>query len=228
MGIIYCFTNLINNKKYIGQSINDDGSRYNNHKNAYRSEKNQEYNSPLHRAMRKYGFNNFSYEILVKDIDDIHVLNDLECYYIQKHNCLIPNGYNIEPGGKNAPKPKTQEQKVKLTWGQAELTEEEIIELRKAYANKESPKKIYDAKYKERLHYNAFLNIWSGRRYKNIMPEVIENGRHTKLTQEIADDIRKAYREEKVSYQKLAERFGISKSSVADVLKGRTWKNKSK
>ena len=80
------------------------------------------------------------------------------------------------------------------------MTEEEIIELRKAYANKESPKKIYDAKYKERLHYNAFLNIWSGRRYKNIMPEVIENGRHTKLTQEIADDIRKIYREEKISY----------------------------
>ena len=82
MGIIYCFTNLINNKKYIGQSINDDDSRYNNHKNAYHSEKNREYNSPLHRAMRKYGFNNFSYEILVKDIDDINVLNDLECYYI--------------------------------------------------------------------------------------------------------------------------------------------------
>ena len=200
MGIIYCFTNLINNKKYVGQSINDDGSRYKNHKHAYKSEKNCEYDSPLHRAMRKYGFENFSYEILAKDIDNISILNELESYYIQEYNSLIPNGYNIEPGGKNAPKPKTQEQKVKLTWGQAELTEEEIIELRQAYANKESPKLIYDAKYKDRLHYNAFLNIWSGRRYKNIMPEVIETGRHTKLTQEIADEIRKIYREEKISY----------------------------
>lgn len=200
MGIIYCFTNLINNKKYVGQSINDDGARYKNHKHAYKSEKSCEYDSPLHRAMRKYGFENFSYEILAKDIDNISILNELECYYIQEYNSLIPNGYNIEPGGKNAPKPKTQEQKVKLTWGQAELTEEEIIELRQAYANKESPKLIYDAKYKDRLHYNAFLNIWSGRRYKNIMPEVIETGRHTKLTQEIADEIRKIYREEKISY----------------------------
>ena len=64
MGIIYCFTNLINNKKYVGQSINDDGSRYSNHKHAYKSEKNCEYDSPLHRAMRKYGFENFSYEIV--------------------------------------------------------------------------------------------------------------------------------------------------------------------
>jgi hypothetical protein len=56
-----------------------------------------------------------------------------------------------------------------------------------AYQRKESPKKIYDEKYKDRLHYNSFLNIWSGRRYKNIMPEIIENGRHTRLTQEQVD-----------------------------------------
>lgn len=130
MGIIYSFTNLINNKKYIGQSINDDNSRYNNHISAVKHETNSEYNSPLHCAIRKYGIENFKYEILVKDITEIELLNNLEIYYIQKFDSQIPNGYNIEAGGKNCRKPKTQEQKIKLTWGQAKLSEEEIIELR--------------------------------------------------------------------------------------------------
>ena len=174
--------------------------------------------------MRKYGLENFKYEILVKGIDDVDVLNGLETYYIQKLNSLIPNGYNIELGGKNCSKPKSLEQKEKLTWAQAKLTEEEIIELRKAYMNKESPKKIYDERYKNRLHYNSFLNIWSGRRYQNIMPEAIEKGRHTKMTQDKADEIRKIYSEEKISYQKLADKFNISKSTVADIINNRTWK----
>ncbi len=224
MGIIYCFTNLINNKKYVGQSIRNDNTRYNNHICSCKYESSNEYNSPLHRAIRKYGLENFKYEILAKDIEDINLLNSLEIYYIQKLNSLIPNGYNIEFGGKNCPKPKSLEQKEKLTWAQAKLTEEEIIELRKAYMNKESPKKIYDEKYKNRLHYNSFLNIWSGRRYQNIMPEALEKGRHTKMTQEKADEIRKIYSEEKISYQKLADRFNISKSTVADIIHNRTWK----
>ena len=83
MGIIYCFTNLINNKQYIGQSISPKNERYNNHKSSYKNEKNKEYNSPLHRAFRKYGFDNFKYEILVKDIKDIELLNQLEINYIK-------------------------------------------------------------------------------------------------------------------------------------------------
>ena len=91
--------------------------------------------------------------------------------------------------------------------------------------NKESPKKIYDEKYKDRLHYNSFLNIWSGRRYKNIMPEALETGRHTKMTQEKANQIRELYLKGNLSYGKLAEEFGISKSTVADIIKNRTWKS---
>lgn len=225
MGIIYCFTNKINNKKYIGQSINDDNGRYNNHIYSTTHEKSCEYNSPLHRAIRKYGQDNFKYEVLAKNINDIEILNGLEIYYIKECNSKIPNGYNIEDGGKNSAKPKTLEQKIKLTWSQAKLSEEEIIDLRKAYLNKESPKQIYDEKYKDRLHYNSFLNIWSGRRYKNIMPEVLETGRHTKMNLEKANEIREIYQKEKVSYQSLATKFGVSKSTVADIISNRTWKN---
>ena len=224
MGIIYCYTNLINNKKYIGQTINPE-MRYSAHKSNYQNPKNGEYNSLLHKAFRKYGFENFKYEILVQDIDDINVLNDLEVYYISKYNTQVPNGYNVEVGGKNSPKPKTLEHRKKEIWGQAKLTEEEVIELRKAYKAKKSPTEIYNQKYKERLHYNSFLNIWSGRRYGLIMPEVFEKGRHTKLNANIVKQIREDRKTTNLSYDKLAEKYGISKGTVADIIKGRTWKN---
>jgi group I intron endonuclease len=75
MGIIYCFTNLINNKKYIGQSIREDNTRYNNHIYDSKHEKSSGYEYPLHRAIRKYGIENFKYEILISGIDDINILN---------------------------------------------------------------------------------------------------------------------------------------------------------
>ena len=225
MGIIYCFTNNINGKKYIGQSISKGNARYNNHKSGYKNPDDCEYESPLHRAFRKHGFENFTYEILAQDIESIDLLNQLEIQYIQQYNCQIPNGYNIEHGGKNCAKPKTIEHRKKEIWAQAKLTEEEVIELRKAYQRKESPTKIYKEKYENIMHYNSFLNIWSGRRYALIMPEVFEKGRHTKLNAETVKLIRKDREETNLSYDKLAEKYGISKGTIADIIKKRTWKD---
>lgn len=85
--------------------------------------------------------------------------------------------------------------------------------------------KIYNEKYKDRLHKNAFLNIWSGRRYKNIMPEVIENGRHTKLNEDIVREIRRLREKENLTYKEIAELTGTTKSTVADIIRKRTWKH---
>ena len=225
MGIIYCFTNNVNGKKYIGQSISKGNARYNNHKSSYKNPDDCEYESPLHRAFRKHGFENFTYEVLAQDVENIDLLNQLEIQYIQQYNCQIPNGYNIEPGGKNCAKPKTIEHRKKEIWAQAKLTEEEVIELRKAYQRKESPTKIYKEKYEDIMHYNSFLNIWSGRRYALIMPEVFEKGRHTKLNAETVKLIRKDREETNLSYGKLAEKYGISKGTIADIINKRTWKD---
>lgn len=54
------------------------------------------------------------------------------------------------------------------------------------------------------------------------MPEVFENGRHTKMNLETAKNIRKDYKELKLSYSKLAEKYNISKSTISDIIKERT------
>ena len=100
MGIIYCYTNLINGKKYVGQTINPE-KRYNQHKSSAFNEKDKDYNTPLHRAFRKYGYNNFNYEIILST-SSLDILNELEIYFIDKYKTQVPNGYNILEGGNNS------------------------------------------------------------------------------------------------------------------------------
>lgn len=221
MGIIYCYTNLINGKKYVGQTINPT-QRFSQHKSSAFNEKDKDYNAPLHRAFRKYGYENFEYEVLA-EADLIEELNGLEIYYIAHLKTKRPDGYNIEDGGLNCSRPKLEETKIKLMKAHAALSEEEVIELRKAYANHESPTKIYNEKYADRMHKNSFMNIWNGARYKTIMPEVFERGRHTKLNEETVRQI-KIDRQKGFSYQKLIDKYQVSKSTISDICRGKTWK----
>lgn len=225
MGIIYSYTNKINGKQYIGQTINPN-QRKNAHKSDAFNINNKNYDSLLYRAFRKYGYDNFNYEILAQT-DDIEALNLLEEFFIDKLNTQTPNGYNIESGGKKCEKPKMSlENKKKRIWDQAKLTEEEVISLRLAFKEKKSPKKIYDDLYKDRLQYQSFMNIWTGKRYSLIMPEVFETTqKHTKLNEEIVKAIRQDREQTKMSYDKLANKYGVSKATIADIVNFRTWKN---
>lgn len=60
---------------------------------------------PIIKAMRKYGFDNFVFEIVKNDIKTKEKLDELEKYYIQLYQSLIEqNGYNIELGGNSVGK----------------------------------------------------------------------------------------------------------------------------
>ena len=93
---IYKITNIVNNKIYIGQSI-DIQERWYQHKYKAFDENEKGYNSAIHLAMRKYGVENFSIEIIEKCAPEL--LDERERFWIQELNCVSPNGYNILEGG---------------------------------------------------------------------------------------------------------------------------------
>lgn len=94
---IYKITNLINNKVYIGQSVNIE-KRIISHKNTGFNPKNSSYDYPLYKAIRKYGLENFSFEIIEELNKDL--LNDREKYWISYYNSNNKNfGYNQTDGG---------------------------------------------------------------------------------------------------------------------------------
>lgn len=95
---IYSFTNKSNNKVYIGQSIHLE-ERYHQHRRNHLNENDNSYNSKFYRALRKYGFDNFDYQILIQD-DNLtkNQLNELEIYFISYYDSF-KNGYNETRGG---------------------------------------------------------------------------------------------------------------------------------
>lgn len=102
---IYKITNLINNKIYIGKSINIE-NRFKNHRSA-------NCNMMIHKAIQKYGIDNFSFEILEECKEQ--ELDDKEKYWINYFNSYLGNGYNATPGGEGASHP------VKISNYQLEL-----------------------------------------------------------------------------------------------------------
>ena len=83
---IYLIENLINNKKYVGQSKNIL-ARWSGHKCDSKTR-----DLSLYCAMRKYGLENFKFSILEEC--PISELAKREDYWINYYNCFLPNGYN--------------------------------------------------------------------------------------------------------------------------------------
>lgn len=93
---IYKITNKINGKVYIGQSVNIK-QRWKNHRKDAFWKKSRNYNSPLYRSIRKYGIDNFSFEVLEECSQED--LNRLEIFYIAQYNAHGDGGYNQTDGG---------------------------------------------------------------------------------------------------------------------------------
>ena len=100
-GHIYCITNKMNNKKYIGQTTVDVQYRFKQHLSA-----NKKY--AINNAIKKYGKENFVVEQLCKKVDATkkglqNQLNKEEEYCIYWYETLCDqHGYNIDKGGGQA------------------------------------------------------------------------------------------------------------------------------
>lgn len=104
--IVYCHTNKINGKKYIGITSSSLKRRCGSNGINYRTCRYFYY------AIKKYGWDNFSHCILEENITE-NMAKYYEKYYIKKYNTLSPNGYNLTDGGE-VPSP-TKEVREKLS-----------------------------------------------------------------------------------------------------------------
>lgn len=96
--VIYRATNKINGKQYIGYTSKTLEKRMKIHLYHSRSTHDKHYYYVFATAIRKYGFENFQWEILCNCLT-IEECYDKEKKLILKHNTLAPNGYNISKGG---------------------------------------------------------------------------------------------------------------------------------
>lgn len=88
--VVYMHKNLINGKVYIGQTCNVSERWRCNGKNYFNSIK-------FYNAIKKYGWNNFSHEVLYENLNQ-EAADIIEKELIEKYNS-IDDGYNLKEGG---------------------------------------------------------------------------------------------------------------------------------
>lgn len=102
-GLIYKITNSITGDNYVGQTIQTPMKRWKQHINNSKKGKN-----PLSRAIRKYGKENFSIEVL-EECKTQYELNTQETFWGKELTSLTPNGYNLLLGsGKGSASEETK------------------------------------------------------------------------------------------------------------------------
>ena len=155
---VYLITNQINDKKYVGIT-NDYKKRWSNHKCC---------NDPkmaIAQAIKKYGKENFKFELLEKNIP-IERIDEKEIYYIQKLETHVSTGkgYNVSKGGRyniaNHVHTGTEN-------GRALLTEEQVKYIK---SHRNIPEMVLYEDFCDIITYQAFKNVYLDQTYINIRP----------------------------------------------------------
>ena len=220
---IYKITEIDNpNMFYIGKS-NDIKRRFKEHQ----QKTYEQSRIPFDKYIKEKGIEAFTYEILEEC--SIEKLSEREKYWTDKFEAT-KSGNKFDGGlrdvvGNNNPNKK--------------ITENDVIEIRKAYAAHKKQKDVYEF-YKDKISFSYFQNLWQGKSWAHIMPEVFtkenkeyyiyqnsngSNGASAKFTDEEVINIRKRYENEsaKQIYQDYNGR--VSYQTFQALLWGRSYKN---
>jgi hypothetical protein len=124
---------------------------------------------PIHKAIHKYGSENFQLEILEEcNIED---LDCRETFYINKYNSRDRAiGYNLLEGGNKGPTMKGIDNPKSV------LSEEIVSKIRYLYLEGYVRKQAYaiiNSTYN--ININTFYDVWNGKTYKNICYYVYDN-----------------------------------------------------
>jgi len=148
---VYLITNLVNGKNYVGQTVNEPTIRWGQHK----SDAIGTSMCSIHMALRKYGINNFQFEVIDESASDLDELNDLEDFYVSFYDTFKGIGYNMTSGGDNALHSKETIEKLRqanLGKIMPEETRKKISQSLTGHSHSEESKKKMSEAGKGRKH----------------------------------------------------------------------------
>jgi len=101
MNYIYCYTNKLNGKKYVGQTNNIERRKREHHSAAF-NKNSKDYEYLFHQKLRQYGEENFIFSILEEATEE--QVDSAEQFWIKElHSYVQENGYNLTLGGCQPP-----------------------------------------------------------------------------------------------------------------------------
>jgi group I intron endonuclease len=108
---IYKFTHIESGRSYIGQTIQDPNQRRLEH---IADSRHTTRGYHFHSALRKYGIDSFSFEVIA-EASTLEELNSLEEKYVEQYDSIV-NGFNIRQAGGN--KLHSEESKKRMSEAQ--------------------------------------------------------------------------------------------------------------
>lgn len=232
---IYVFINLKTNKCYVGRSLNiykriGEHLRHSNNCNK------RSYNTSFYKALREYEFKTWIVTCIYQCSNKNEMIK-MEEHFIKLFNSSI-DGYNFTNGIK-MPKCRRNEKTVN-----AKLTNLQVFDIREAYRQHKDPYEIYE-KFKEKISFSTFINIWRGYRYPDIHTDVYtsenkeyyrqlgfeknkqnkyKNDRYKK-TRDCVCEIRTLYLDTRISKAEIYEKFNfLNQNTFNDIWYGKTFK----
>lgn len=201
---IYCIENLINHKKYIGQSVNIE-ARWRYHKSELK--RNIHENDYLQNAWNKYGKDNFKFYILEEC--EVDIINERERHYIVLYDTTNRScGYNLESGG-YANKILSDYTKRKISENHADVSGENNPMYGVKMSQESINKTLSHPNYKNRKirgedNYRASISECDAREIKNYFSDG-----HASYYGELRD---------------IAERYHTTVQIVSHIKNGHAWK----
>lgn len=207
---IYEFQNKINGKLYIGQSRNIDSRKKKHFEHAFNPNR-CDYDCLFHRAIRKYGINNFTFKVLEEcNPSD---LNDKEKYYIKQHNSMMPNGYNMTIGGYSAMGTK--------------LSLEDIENITKLLKETDISNKAIANAYNVTTAMIAGINTGSRWRRNLEYPIRQTDWKPKTLTYDKVLEIINLIQTTNLSLREIGEIFNVKEHCISAINRGRVWKQEN-
>lgn len=201
---IYCIENLINGKKYIGQSV-DIAARWRTHKSELK--RNIHGNDYLQKTWNKYGEDNFKFYILEEC--KIDIIDDRERYYIILYNTTSRDcGYNLESGG-HINKTLSSSTRRKISENHADVSGENNpmygVKMSEESVNKTLSHPNYkNRKFRGEDNHRASISECDAREIK----EYFSDG-HTLYRGELKD---------------VAQKYNTTAQTISHIKHGRSWK----
>lgn len=186
---VYKITNKVNNKIYIGITNQGAGVRYLHH--LYEARSGSPF--PIHNAIRKYGKDNFTLEI-IELCGTSEILKEREKYWIAFYNSTDRNiGYNMTEGGdgtfgrRHSEETKEKIRQKALGRKHSEEAKKKMSEYRKANYTEEHRKSIAESNAKRTkpiLMYDRNMNLI--KEYPSLKLAASENNLHKDTVRNIA------------------------------------------
>lgn len=205
MYYIYCYTNNINDHKYVGQT-SYPARRKSEHKYTAFTPSSEEYNLLFHKKLRQYGEENFSFEILEEiDTNDLDLVDSREAYWIEKLSSHVKTGkgYNLTLGGQSLGRHK-------------EITEEKVrLVIKLLDENQLTQKAIAE---QVGLSQGTIININRGIGFQ--IPGVSYPVRQNGISDDVKQGIAYLLTNTKKTRQQIADEMGVSLSTVKRIKSG--------